>query len=185
MRQRLHRPGGGAGLAVALDDLLGEREGLLAGAEVHRHAAAPGRGRSRRTACRGRCPPRRPAWRPPSCRARRRPVERTERLHDAVAVAARPGERPLGELLGLGETTGPQPQVRQQGLHHQPRPTVAAPGVALHGRRQRLGLVEPALEVEHPGEQAIGRGRRWRRRAPRTASWPPPARPLPRRTTHR
>ena len=49
------------------------------------------------------------------------PVERCQRLHDAVAVVHRPEtvERPLGELLGVGESTGPQPQVGEQRLHHQ------------------------------------------------------------------
>ena len=49
------------------------------------------------------------------------PVERCQRLHDAVAVVHRPEpvERALGELLGVGESTCPEPHVGEQRLHHQ------------------------------------------------------------------
>ena len=87
------------------------------------------------------------------------PVERAERLHHAVAVVqlAEPGERPLGELLGLGQPAGPQPQVGEQRLHHQRRPACCPAGGASPSTDdgQRLGLVEAALEVRHPRLQAL------------------------------
>ena len=86
------------------------------------------------------------------------PGQRSERAHHAVAVIglAEPGEGPLGERLGLGDSTGPQAHVGHQRLHHQQRPRVAPPlGIADHRRRQRLGLVETTLEVGHVGEQAL------------------------------
>ena len=114
------------------------------------------------------------------------PVERAERLHHAVAVVdlAEPAQRPLGELLGLGQPAGPQPQVGEQRLHHQPGPRVG-PAAGVAPRRRR-----PAPRPRRSGAGSRGprpaarrpRSRRWRRRAPRSAAWPRRAAPRPRRS---
>ena len=150
-----------AGALVALDDLLGERERLLARPEVHRHAGGALQRHAELAELLAEGDRLLDAALGVGLLAERGagPVERAEGLHDAVAVVglAEPGQGPLGELLGLGEAAGPQPQVGEQRRHHQARPRVGpAVGVALDGDGQRLGLVEPALEVQDVGHQPVG-----------------------------
>ena len=80
-------------------------------------------------------------------------------LHHPVAIAgvAEPVQGLGRQRLGLVQATRPQPQVGQEGLHHQRRPgVVPAPRLLGDPVGNGLGLVELTSEVEDVGAQAVG-----------------------------